>query len=136
MHQVVQGTQRLIDQHATRILDYMLFKHEAPLTGPIAGSSKFAAEFAGSGKRGAKQRSLKDLDLQSRLLRYPCSYLIYSPAFDALPAPLLEALYAELWTILNGAPAFDDFIHLSLPTRRAILEILLDTKPNLPEGWR
>lgn len=130
------GTKRLIDQHATRILDYLLFKAEAVLTEPIAGTSGFAAEFTAAGQRDSKQRSLKELDLQTRLLRYPCSYLIYSPAFDALPAPLLEVVYAELLTILQGAPAFDEHIRLSLPIRRAILEILLDTKPTLPEGWR
>lgn len=130
------GTIRLIEQQTNRILDYMLFKHEALLTEPIAGSSDFAAEFTASGKRDGAGRSLKDLELRTHLLRYPCSYLIYSPAFDALPAPLLRVLYEKLWTILNGAPAFDDHIRLSLPTRRAILEILLDTKPNLPEGWR
>lgn len=130
------GAVRLIEQQADRVLDYMLFRTEALLKGPITGSADFAVEFSRSGLRDSKDRSLKDLDLESRLLRYPCSYLIYSPAFDALPAPLLEAVYRKLFAILKGAPAFDDHIHLSLPTRRAILEILLDTKPTLPEGWR
>ena len=38
------------------------------------------------GPRDRRGRSLYQLDLDRRLLKYPCSYLIYSPAFDALAA--------------------------------------------------
>lgn len=48
------------------------------------------------GPRDRIGRSLRDLDLQERLLRYPFSYMIYSEA-------------------------------------HAILEILRDTKPGLPD---
>jgi hypothetical protein len=71
----------------------MFFFREAPLTDPIQGVSGFAAEFEKTGIRDRKGRSLKDLDLKRRFLRYPLSYLIYSAAFDALPDPAKAYFY-------------------------------------------
>ena len=67
------------------LVDYMLFVDEAPLPTPIRGASAFTKEFPSKGPRDSKGRSLRDLDLARRLLRYPCSYMIYTDAFDALP---------------------------------------------------
>ena len=64
--------------------DYLLFVDEAPLAAPVRGVSEFAKSFSGSGPRDRKGRSLRELDLQTRLFKYRCSYMIYSPAFDAL----------------------------------------------------
>src|SRR5204863_10065203 len=72
---------------AERLLRAMLFVDAAPIGGPVKGTSPFAEEFPKSGPRDAKGRSLRDLDLTDRLFRYPLSYLVYSEAFDALPAP-------------------------------------------------
>jgi hypothetical protein len=106
----------------------MFFVYEAPLTDTVRGTSEFAAEFQKTGVRDRKGRSLKDLDLNRRFLRYPLSYLIYSPAFDALPAPARDYFYERARSILSGADA-TTFGHLSLEDRAAILEILTDTKP-------
>jgi hypothetical protein len=107
----------------------MFFVNEAPLTDSVRGVSGFAADFAKSGVRDRKGRSLKDLDLKRRFLRYPLSYLIYSPAFDALPGPAKDLFYERVKTILSG-PDTADFKHLSAEDRTAIYEILLDTKPD------
>jgi hypothetical protein len=107
----------------------MFFVNEAPLTDSVRGVSGFAADFAKSGVRDRKGRSLKDLDLKRRFLRYPLSYLIYSPAFDALPGPAKDFFYERVTTILSG-PDTADFKHLSAEDRTAIYEILLDTKPD------
>jgi len=107
----------------------MFFVREAPLTDSIRGVSGFAAEFEKSGVRDRKGRSLKDLDLNRRFLRYPFSYLIYSPAFDALPNPARDYFYERIQAILSGADAAD-FGHLSAEDRAAIREILMDTKPD------
>lgn len=130
------ATVRVLERQAKLLLDELLFQREAPLAEPVQGSSDFAAVFSAAGLRDGEGRSLKDLDLETRLLRYPCSYLIYSPAFDALPAPLLEIVYRRLAAILNGAPAFDEYIRLTLPKRRSIRDILLATKPGLPAGFQ
>ena len=107
----------------------MFFVHEAPLTNPVKGVSSFASDFEKSGVRDSKGRSLKDLDLNRRFLRYPFSYLIYSSAFDALPVPAKEQFYERARAILSGAD-ISDFGHLSAEDRAAISEILLETKPD------
>jgi hypothetical protein len=112
----------------------MFFVSEAPLTDSVRGVSGFAADFAKSGIRDSKGRSLKDLDLNRRFLRYPLSYLIYSPAFDALPGPAKDYFYARTGAILSGADP--DYGHLSVEDRAAIFEILLDTKPDFVRATR
>ena len=39
----------------------------------------------GDGCGDVAGRSLRDFDLTTRLFKYPCSFLIYSPQFDGLP---------------------------------------------------
>ena len=111
----------------TEVVDYMLFVDEAPLDG-IKGTSGFAEGFAARGPRDSKGRSLRDLDLQRRLFRYPCSYMIYSEAFEALPDVGRNAVYARLLQVLSGKDASPKYQHLSAADRQAILEILRDTK--------
>jgi hypothetical protein len=123
-----------------QLLRYLLFANEAPLAGSgvslIEGSSTFAKEFAARGVRDRKGRSLRDFDLKTRLFRYPCSYLIYSESFDSLPEPAKGYVYHRLLEILTGQDQSSDFAKLSADDRKAILEILLETKPELPEEWR
>ena len=75
----------------------MLFRDEARLTDRIKGTSSFASDFAARGPRDSKGRSLRDFDLKTRLFRYPCSYLIYSRAFDSLPDEVKDHIYERLW---------------------------------------
>jgi len=110
---------------AAEFVGYLLFIDEAPLTGLIhSAPSAFARAFAARGPRDHLGRSLRDLDLTRRLLRYPCSYMIYSPAFDALPAPAKSAIYARMLQVLST--------RVSPADSRAILEILRDTKEDFP----
>lgn len=111
----------------------MFFVNEAPLTDSVRGASGFAEDFEKGGIRDRKGRSLKDLDLNRRFLRYPLSYLIYSEAFDALPPPAKDHFYERARKILSG-PDTTDFGHLSAEDRAAILEILEDTKPGFVRG--
>jgi len=124
---------RPLDQAVAQLVDYLLFVDEAPLPGPIAGTSGFAAKFSASGPRDSRGRSLRDLDLQRRLLKYPCSYLIYSEAFDGMPPEARSAVYARLWEVLSGRDLSERYNALSAADRQAILEILRETKPGLPE---
>lgn len=107
----------------------MFFANEAPLTDTVRGTSTFAEDFEKSGVRDSKGRSLKDLDLNKRFLRYPLSYLIYSQAFDDLPDPAKKVFYQRTWTILSGGDTAN-FRNLSIEDRTAIREILQDTKPD------
>jgi hypothetical protein len=79
---------------------------------------------------------LRDFDLHSRIFRYPCSYLIYSDAFDTLPEPAKGYVYHRLLEILSGQDQSPDFARVTAQDRRAILEILLATKPGLPGEWQ
>ena len=112
-----------------RIVRAMLFVSEAQLTEPIRGTSSFAEEFMKRGPRDSKGRSLRDLDLQHRLLRYPLSYLIYSKSFDAMPGELKDYVNRRVREVLTGEDKSADFQHLSAEDRTAILEILRETKP-------
>ncbi len=111
------------------LLKAMLFVGEARLTAPITGLSGFAEQFSAQGPQDSKHRSLRQLDLKRRLMRYPCSYTIYSEAFDALPGVAKEYIYRRLWEVLSGQDRRLEFAHLSRADRKAIREILLETKP-------
>ena len=117
------------------VVDGMLFVDEARLPATVQGSSGFSDEFQALGPRDKKGRSLRDLQLTSRLMRYPCSYMIYSPQFDTLPAPIKDAILRRLWDVLSGTVRSAQYDHLTLDTRRAIIEILRDTKRDLPRYY-
>jgi hypothetical protein len=117
------------------LVTYMLFADEVPLKEPIEGISSFTQTFPKRGPRDSKGRSLRDFDLQKRLFRYPLSYLIYSRQFDALPDDIRARIYQRLYDILSGQDETPTFASLSADDRRAILEILRDTKPGLPVYW-
>lgn len=126
----------LLRDSTKELVDYLLFVDEAPLPGPVHGTSGFAEKFAAQGPFDAHGRSLRQLDLRTRLLRYPCSYLIYSQAFDSMPGPARDAVYARMWQILSGAEKGIRYARLSLADRQAIVEILRDTKPGLPSYFQ
>jgi hypothetical protein len=130
-----ESTPRRIANACEPLVQYLLFAGEARLTEKVAGTSGFAREFAARGPRDRRGRSLRELDLERRLFRYPCSYLIYSAAFDALPAPAKDQVLRRVWEVLNGWDASADFAHLTAADRRAVLEILVATKPGLPGYW-
>ena len=121
-----------VDDAVRELVDYFLFVDEAPLGQRIEGAPEFAAAFAARGPRDASGRSLRQLDLTTRLMRYPCSYMIYSAAFDALPAVAREKIYARLWRVLSGDEHDARYARLSRDDRRAVVEILRATKPKLP----
>jgi hypothetical protein len=118
------------------LVKYLFFCDEAPLTGKVQGTSTFAADFQKRGPRDGKGRSLRDFDLGRRLFRYPLSYLVYSESFDALPGRMREYVLGRMWEVLTGKEAGKEFAHLSPEDRKAIREILVATKPNLPAYWR
>jgi hypothetical protein len=118
------------------LVDYLLFVDERPLPGRIQGSSRFTETFAALGPRDGKGRSLRQLDLERRLPRYPCSYMIYSDAFDALPANAKAAIYQRMWDVLSGQDKDPRYARLSASDRQAVVEILRDTKQSLPEYWK
>ena len=121
----------------------MAAEHE--FGGALIGQRQIGGHFAGrldaeqfnrQGPRDRKGRSLRDLDLKQRLFKYPCSYLIDSEAFNALPAEASKRVYIRLREILNDPGKDSAYARLTGGQRRAILEILIDTKPDLPDDWK
>jgi len=117
------------------LVKYLLFSGEAKLTEKVRGTSSFAEEFARRGPRDGQGRSLREFDLEHRLFKYPCSYLIYSAAFDGLPEPVKDYVFRRLWDVLSGKETGAEFAHLTAADRQAILEILRATKQDLPAYW-
>jgi hypothetical protein len=122
---------------AREVVDHLLFIDEAKLTDRVQGGSGFAERFSTSGPRDRKGRSLYELDLSSRLLKYPCSYLIYSPAFDALPPLVKNPIYRRMWEVLSGEESDTRYrAALSRADRQAVVEILRDTRKDLPRYFQ
>jgi hypothetical protein len=107
-----------VDSDIEELARYLTFDKEAPLAEPVRGVSSFTETFPARGPKDRQGRSLRDFDLRTRLFRYPLSYMIYSPAFNALP----DAIRARVYKSIDAK--------LPLSTRREILEILRDTKPD------
>ncbi len=133
-----QGAQ--LNAEIDELVGYMLFGDEAQLRKPVAGVSAFSKTFPQRGPRDKLGRSLRDFDLQTRLFRYPLSYMIYSAAFDGLPGFVRDRVYRRLYDVLSGLDASSSVGGLSVKNlspvdRRAVLEIVRETKPNLPPYW-
>jgi hypothetical protein len=111
------------------LVDYLLFVDEAPFPGPVRGSSGFADRFSAMGPRDRLGRSLRELQLETRLMRYPLSYMVYSPGFAGLPAEVRRAVGARWEDVLSGRDRRPKYAHLTPDLRRAIQEILADTLP-------
>jgi hypothetical protein len=125
-----------VEYPGEQLVRYLLFTNEARLDGPVAGDTSFAREFAERGPFDSQGRCLRQFDLHTRIFKYPCSYLIYSQSFDAIPQPAKQYIYHRLFEVLSGADQSPEFSTLSPKDRRAIREILVDTKPGLPQEWQ
>jgi hypothetical protein len=131
----LDSTTRRIASAGDDLVEAILCVDEAPLTETITGTSGYSEWFSRQGPRDSHGRSLRDLDLKTRMFRYPCSYLVYSESFDALPEAMHDYVWHRLREILSGKDRSERFAHLSAADRAAIREILRDTKAGLPADW-
>jgi hypothetical protein len=115
-----------IEDGAKELADYLLFTGEVPLKAKMGGAAGFAAKFSAQGPRDSKGRSLRQLNLQTRVFEYPCSYMVYSDAFAALPSVAKAGVYKRLWQGLQTKGG----------SGQATIEILRDTKPEVREYFR
>lgn len=136
LNQRRDSTTRRIESVGNSLIEALLLREEASLSGEIAGTSGFTEQFTGRGPRDSKGRSLRDFDLKTRLFKYPCSYLVYSKTFNGLPAELRDYVWQELWEILANNKKSEEYAHLSADDRQAIIEILRETQPDLPACWK
>ena len=127
----------VVNGQAERILEHLLFRDEIRLpAGGVRGRADYQRAFHHNARRDPAGRSLKDFDLQSRLFRWRCSYLIYSAAFEDLPGALKDRVYERLLEVLDGRDTSGRFEHLDAAERAVIKTILLETKDDLPAAWR
>ncbi len=125
-----------LDRTARALVRYLLFADEVPLPSiGVLGDEAFKIAFLASRKSASDGASLKDLDLQTRLFRHRCSYMIYSPVFKGLPRPLKERVYRIAERALAEAGGDPEFAYLPIPERREIRTILKETVDDLPAGW-
>ena len=124
-------TTRLVEGLGESLVRALFFVGTPRLEDPIEGTSAFATDFTAGGRQDAQGRSLRDLDLRTRLFRHPLSYLIHSPEYDALPVQARAYVDGRILSILRGEEGGRDFAHISAGDRDAILSILRDTKPEI-----
>jgi len=116
---------------AARLVQYLLFADETALPpGGVTGDPAFRQDFAAPRKADAAGRSLRDLDLKQRLLKYRCSYMIYSPVFQGLEPGMKTRVLQRLHAALD--PTKPDRLSRKLPPeeKQAIAAILKATLPD------
>ncbi len=131
-----ESTSKRINNMVERLVDAIVCIEERPLEAGVKGTSGFAESFIKRGPFDSKGRSLRDLDLQTRLLKYPCSYLIYTSAFNQLPERVRSATLYRLHELLTTEQLPEKYKGLAKLDRKATLEILTETLPNLPSDWK
>ena len=127
--QLSAALRKTIDDAVEPLVQTLLFDGETPLTAPISGEPRFVAQFISRALKDSRGRSLRDLDMRTRMFRYPLSYVVYSPAFDALPRAAREAVYRRVAALLRSTQKDAAVARLKPDERVAILEILAATKP-------
>ena len=62
--------------------------------------------------------------------------MIHSRAFAALPDEAKAAVFERLWRVLSGQAGGVRYERLIRADRQAIVGILRDTLPDLPDYWK
>jgi hypothetical protein len=129
------GHLRYMKTQVESMVRYLVFAEEPPLNAAILSDPEFTEAFKKNAIRDSKGRSLKDFDLEKRLFKYPCSFLIYSEAFERMPEEMRQLILKRLFEVLTSDSPGKDYEPLSKQDRRNALEILLETKIGLPAEW-
>ncbi len=107
-----------IDRAVTAVVAALTQRGAPTFDAPVEGSSGFREHFESLGLRDGDGRSFRELDLGTRLFRYPVSPVIYHAAIDQLPRELRGRVFAgltealknldpEAWPAGAGAAALD-----------------------------
>jgi len=125
-----------LDEQARSVVRYLLFADEVPLpAGGIEGDPAFKADFVKAGRKAPGGASLRDFDLRTRLFKNRCSYMIYSPEFDGLPARMKREIYIRLGEALSVEKPVKEYAYLPAAEKSAIRTIPKGTLTDLPPGW-
>jgi hypothetical protein len=129
-------TKRVLHKYARKITALLLFSGEYELKHEVTGAAAFQEAFHQDCRKAGDGTSLKDFDLHHRLFKYRCSYMIYSALFQALPAPLKQAVYGQLGDVLTGKDTSPEYAHLEPEERAHIQKILSETLPEIRTAWQ
>ncbi len=121
---LLASVKRRIERPAEELVRDLLLADEAPLRGPVRGDSGFALEFQGLDRNSGSAPSLRELDLTTRIFRYPLSFLIRSSAYSELPDQVRSYVEARIMTVANGLDRSGTFPPLAVADRKAILQVL------------
>jgi len=124
-----------LDEQAKTVTRYLLFADEAPLPGKVEGDAAYQADFLRTQRATKDGLSLKDFDLQTRLFKHRCSYMIYSPVFTSLPTPLKKRIYQRLDAALNLKQSDKEISYIPAAEKKVIRAILKATLADLPRDW-
>jgi len=120
----------LLKEVTETIVSELLFKEEFPLGGKIVDTSqpgKFVTEFKAKSKTDSRGRSLRDLDLQSRLFKYRCSYMIYSKSFRDSSKILKNSVLNRIKEIMTSESPQLGYEYLEAEEKKTIFDILSGT---------
>jgi hypothetical protein len=106
----------------------LFFADAAPLKDRVKGGSGFSERFSDLAPGGVSG-SLRELDLQTRVFRYPLSYMVYSEAFDALPEYARDYVSARIVEVLRGRDSTGLSAAMAPTDRDAVMSVLTETSP-------
>ena len=130
----VHTSQTTIAGLVDELADYLLFVGEAPPSVPLEPLPAFVDYLGARTPKDHRGRSFGQLDAVNRLLQYPCSFMVYTDAFDGLLPVVRDAVYARMLDILSGRDSRSAYAHMTAADRQAIVEILRETKPDFPRS--
>ncbi|OYW12871.1 MAG: hypothetical protein B7Z55_17815, partial [Planctomycetales bacterium 12-60-4] len=130
------GIEHRLEKEVTVIDDLvtaLLMLDEAPLQGPVAGIGRFAEVYRDQGPIDSAGRSLRDLDLNTRVYRWGVSPLVYTPTFEQLPKPVRNEIQKQMTVLLDGTqPWPETAAPRSAEDRQVALAILRETIADWP----
>ena len=124
-----------LERLAHALVRYLLFADEVPLpSGGVQGDPAFIQAFLATRRATPEGRSLKELDLKTRLFRHRCSYMIYSVAFQGLHPLVKNRVLGKLHAALAEVGS-DEYAYIEREEKRTIDKILRGTLKAYAE-WR
>ncbi len=126
---ITEETKSLIEAAAEPLVQALLFAGEPALESPIKGSSEFRMSFERRSQTDTDGRSFRQLDLRTRLFRYPLSYLIDSPAFHGLPDIVRGRVLMRVVALLSTEQPDPLVSRLRPGERAAMLDMLFAVSP-------
>lgn len=122
---------QVAESWANDIVEGLFFVDEADLGDGVEGDAAFQKAFRSRFPESSDGDSLVDFRLYRRLFKNRCSYMVYSEAFEGLPAVVKERVFEEMKKVLSGEAEGYDELRKAKRERERIEKILSETL----SGW-